>query len=254
MYILSKIINYFASPLTWVLISSLCWLFLNNKKLKNIFGIVSLLLLTVFSNTFLFRWVHRIWEVPTINKSQIENYQVGIVLGGMFVYDDYAARLSLLRGGDRLWQALDLYYSGKIQKLMITSGETYGSEKSLYEANEIKKVLLNWGIPDEDLIVESKSINTYENALYSAEILRKSYWEGSSCLLITSAVHMRRALACFDKQGIHAIPYSTNAESEIGSPYTWMDILVPSINTFQLWYKFNNEWIGYLSYKLLGRI
>src|SRR3546814_16571844 len=58
-------------------------------------------------------------------------------------------------------------------------------------------------IPESAIIMESRSFTTHENAIYTAETLRQRHIQ--NILLVTSALHMPRAMAVFKKQGIAAI-------------------------------------------------
>jgi uncharacterized SAM-binding protein YcdF (DUF218 family) len=60
------------------------------------------------------------------------------------------------------------------------------------------------GVPGGDLRIESSSVNTHENARNSTVILKASGL--SDILLVTSAIHMRRAAACFRHEGIAVTP------------------------------------------------
>ena len=63
-------------------------------------------------------------------------------------------------------------------------------------------------VPEDALWYETKSLNTYENALHTRQILDKNGI--SHIVLVTSAVHMPRALALFEKQGFSVIPAPTD--------------------------------------------
>ena len=71
----------------------------------------------------------------------------------------------------------------------------YGTEKS--EAILTRELLIRLGVPDSAIIVEPASRNTYENALFTREILKEKYPNATPrLLLITSAWHMRRSMGC----------------------------------------------------------
>lgn len=78
----------------------------------------------------------------------------------------------------------------------------YGVEGS--EAENMATILELMGIPRKAMVLESRSLNTYENAVYTKEILDRR--KIKKILLVTSAAHMPRSLAIFKKQGINAIP------------------------------------------------
>ena len=66
-------------------------------------------------------------------------------------------------------------------------------------------MLIDLGVPEDQILVETRSINTTQNARYSAEILREHGF--TQPILVTSAFHMKRAVLNFKKQGIDVVPY-----------------------------------------------
>ena len=101
------------------------------------------------------------------------------------------------------------------------------------------------------MIIEAASLNTYQNALNCKPILEDLGDE--KFLLITSSLHMRRAIACFAKQGITVQPYS--AMKMVGTRRWQMDyVLVPSLENFSKWRSLIHEWIGFASYKVRGYV
>ena len=106
--------------------------------------------------------------------------------------------------GDRLLYAAKLYKDGVAPIIILTGGriQWYGGKSS--EAKSMATVLELMGIPRQVMVLESRSLNTYENAVYTKEIL--DHQKIKRILLVTSAAHMPRSLAIFKKQGINAIP------------------------------------------------
>ena len=194
----------------------------------------------------------RLWEIPAVSSSSIEKHDVAIVLGGMFDYDNSAGRLSAGRGSDRLWQALDLYFSGKVKKILISGDSGYITDRGLHEAEQLKDLLITWNIPEEDIIVEGKSKNTYENALESVKILKNDYPEYKKIILVTSAFHMRRSKACFEKQNLMVTVYSTDQFTGGKRAYHWDEYIVPNPMNFVNWFTLIKEWVGYSTYKVMG--
>jgi uncharacterized SAM-binding protein YcdF (DUF218 family) len=60
---------------------------------------------------------------------------------------------------------------------------------------------------------EDRSENTWDNAEFSAELLRKD--DKKTVLLVTSAWHMPRAQHCFEQQGIRVVPAPTAFRGEV---------------------------------------
>lgn len=248
--ILSKIVYFLITPLTWLLIAMLIWSFAKKKKVKQIAKIFTISVALFFSNTFIYKEALRLWEIPAINKSEIQKHDVGIVLGGMFEYDNDANRLSIRRGGDRIWQAIDLYKAKKISKICIVGKHGNVVDKGLDEAVQLKTQLVEWGIPAIDILIETESRNTNENAKFTAALFKQSYPHFDSFLLITSARHMKRAKASFDNYDLEVTPFSTDQYVGGNRYYTWDEFIIPSSDTFNGWFGLIKEVVGYVGYGL----
>jgi uncharacterized SAM-binding protein YcdF (DUF218 family) len=77
------------------------------------------------------------------------------------------------------------------------------------------------GVPTEAMVLEGLSSNTRQNAQFTADIL---FPQGiNKIILVTSALHMRRAVASFEKQGFTVIPAAT--DHEVRSRFDWTSFL-----------------------------
>ncbi|MDX1652409.1 MAG: YdcF family protein [Brumimicrobium sp.] len=253
-FILSKIAYFFIAPFTWLMLAVFLWFFAKKSKWNRIGKWATVIIIIFFSNTFIFKECMRQWEIHAIPIENIEHHEVGIVLGGMADYDNDAGRITLGNGGDRIWQAIDLYKQRKIDKILISGDDGYVTDRGLNEALQLKEVLVRWGIPERDLIAETVSKNTHENAQETAKLLQQSYPQFSSFLLITSTKHMRRAKACFEKEGLKVTPFSTDPFTSAKRSYYWDEFIVPNADNFSYWFELNKEIIGFLVYDIVGYI
>jgi uncharacterized SAM-binding protein YcdF (DUF218 family) len=202
------------------------------------------------TNSFILDEFMRAWEIPAIPDEQVENSQVGIVLGGMISYDHPLHRLQFMRSADRLHQAVILYKKGKIKKILFVGGSGLVGQPEEREALYAKEYLLKIGIPEADMLIESNSRNTAENAKQTKQLFEALQIRGKN-LLITSGLHMRRAKACFTKVGLDVQCFSTDRYS--GQRKFELDhCLVPKASVLAEWDLLFHEWIGYLSYKMAG--
>ncbi len=249
-FILSKILAFLFSPFIWMLVCLLLYFWLKNEKWKLFFKRLSIFILIFFSLGFPTKFFISKWEVPGVPFKKVANYEVGVVLSGMAEYNRDIHVLSARRGIDRLWQTITLYKKGKIKKILISGDSGYVIRKGLHEADQLKAVLVEWGIPSKDILVENKSKNTYENAKYSAEILKKQF-KGKKFLLITGAIHMPRAAACFKKQNLKFDTFPTD-HYYIKSNETTLDEFMPSVNSFYMWDVYMKEVVGYSVYAVKG--
>jgi uncharacterized SAM-binding protein YcdF (DUF218 family) len=250
-FILSKMLNVFISPIVWVIIIQLVMAFINNAGLRRKLMLINLSLLLVFTNGHLSGFMVQKWEHAIVPKENLEKvFDYGIVLGGISDYYQESKRLQFNKSADRLIQALDLYHSGKIEKLIVAggSGKLVGEDER--ESVHIRQFLVDNGLPEEDVLIESRSRNTYENAKFVAEQFGT---DTATFLLVTSAFHMKRAYACFAKQGLQVKPYPVDyivkPEKEKGDFFRgWM----PSAGPMMGWNLLAKEWIGFLAYKMKG--
>lgn len=253
-FILSKIVIIFLYPSTWCVLSLAGFFIFKKEKLKRIFKIVTISLFLIFSNSFIFLEAMKKWEIHGTKIKEVKHYDVGIVLGGMFEYNNDLDVLSVRTHADRIWQAITLYKKGKIKKILISGDSGYVGGRGLKEAIQLKAVLVDWGIPETDLIIEVKSRNTHENAAETKKVLNQSYPHLEKCLLITSGFHMRRALACFKKENLVCDGFSTDLITGPTSNYYWDQYVVPNLESLFGWNKLIKEWIGYVTYRVMGYI
>lgn len=254
-FILSKLLSFLISPLTWILILLVSSLILKDKKISRKLLIITAIVFYFFTNSFIISEVLRLWEVQVTRDSELKPpYDVGIVLGGgMITYDDDYDRLTFRVNTDRILQAVALYKSGRIKKILISSGSGSLTYRDMLEASLLKRYLTTTlEIPDTALLIDSISDNTRQNALYSADILKKKYPHGKF-LIITSATHIRRAMACFEKVGIHATPYSTDKITGKRRFY-FNHLLLPNLDSIRHWELFLHEVVGYFVYLVMGYV
>ena len=90
--------------------------------------------------------------------------------------------------------------------ILLSGGQVYQDSGS--EALISERVLRSLDVPADKILTETKSVNTTQNAIFSAEILREK--KLTRPILVTSAFHMRRAVLNFSRQGFEVIPYPTD--------------------------------------------
>lgn len=228
--------------------------FAKSAKWKKRGKVTAIVCVLFFTNTFIYKECCRQWEVFGTPVKELKHHDIGIVLGGMAEYNNDLQTLSLRRGGDRIWQAISLYKAKKIDKILISGDNGDLTNKGLHEAQQMKDVLVSWGIPKTDIITETISRNTYENAVETKKILQRSYPHLDSFVLITSGRHMRRALACYEGQELHCTPYSTDLYTGPKRSYTFDECIVPDASTLSDWQGLIKEWFGYIAYAATGKI
>ncbi|MEZ4961319.1 MAG: YdcF family protein [Saprospiraceae bacterium] len=252
-FIVSKVLYFAIQPLNWVLALMLYSLFAKKKSRKRKALVAAIVLGFLFTNRFLYNQVIKLWELKTITADQItEPYDIGILLGGYSNGNILPRhdRQNFSHRAARFLNAYELYKMGKVKKLLLTGGSGDLLQDQPSEAQDMKGFFARIGVPAEDIIIEPDSRNTYENADFTKKILEERY-PGASCLLITSAFHMRRSLGCFKKAGVACTPYSVDfiTEKDRWAPE---NTIFPDRNGFYFWEILVKEWVGYLAYWAKG--
>ncbi len=102
----------------------------------------------------------------------------------------------------RMDEAVDLYEKTRAP-LLLTGGMPSIANYKYAEANVMyRQIKKSYGVKPK--WVETKSANTYTNAMHSAEILKQN--KINKIYLVTSAWHMKRAIESFKHFGISAVP------------------------------------------------
>jgi len=244
-FVLSKILSFVIKPTFWILLLIISSIIFKKKRTKLIY--ISLFAFWFFGNEYISDVVYKIWEDDAITISKIEEtYEYGIVLGGFSGYDNKKDRIEFNDCGDRLSYAILLYKKGIIKKILISGGNGQLINEGYSEANWSKRFLLEIGIPKEDILIENKSRNTYENAKYTSELLGR---HTKNLLLITSSWHMKRANLCFKKFNLNCDRFPTDYTIQ-NKQFNLSYLLLPTATTYKKWEIIIKEWFGFAVYKI----
>jgi uncharacterized SAM-binding protein YcdF (DUF218 family) len=174
-------------------------------------------------------------------------FTVGRVPPRIHVETNYSA--------NRAFNAVRVYRQSGSPKMVLTGGVVgLISEDVQPEANTMFELLNeHFGIDSSDVVLERRSRNTRENAVYTKELLEDAGL-GTDIILVTSAFHMPRSAAVFKKAGFSAVtpaPAGYFQNSAISrKPLTWM----PSSTALFVSSIALREYVGIVSYRIMGWI
>lgn len=246
-YLASTVLSFILSPFNWIIILLIASYFFRKALLKKTCRIMALCLFLLFGNQWLLDQYAKIWQpAPVVINSSVP-YSCGIVLGG-FASPDADANGYFNSASDRFIQAVKLYHTGKISRILISGGNGKPGEKSFREGAWVKTELRVLGIPDSAIFAEDRSNNTGDNAMYAKQIL-DSLQLRPPYLLVTSAFHMPRAALIFKKAGLDIKAFPCNYTAGRGSS----DIrdLLPRPSVLLAWEPYLKEAAAYLWYKTI---
>jgi uncharacterized SAM-binding protein YcdF (DUF218 family) len=247
-YILSKIFAFFLYPAHWIYFL-LVWIVLTKKPTRRKrLVITTIVIFLMFSNQAILNLAVNSWQPEPVVLDSSMKYNAGIILGGLVVVDKYH-RGYMWQASDRFIQAVKLYKTGVIKKIAVTGGSLFYEKPK--EADFIKEELIKCGIPAGDIYIEDQSANTYENAVFIKRVL-DSVHIGPPYVLITSAMHIKRAEMVFKKAGMQVVAYPSNYEV-VKENLTPDDFIFPKLEVMDVWRRFLKEITGIWAYKLVGK-
>jgi len=218
------------------------------KKQKRLFLLITVIFFyTISTKCTLDIFASRIEnQFPPIELSKLDKnkeYQI-LILGAGYDEDRGFPSTSKLNNiaRARLIEGLRLY-DELPHATLITSG--YGGAYSKSTAKVMRDALIELGVANNKIKLQESPVNTKEEAFYCKEhFLNKN----QKMIIVTSALHMRRAKAWFDFLQLPVITapcdYQIHKEANTSIFY-----YLPSTENWILAEKIGKEYLGYLFVK-----
>jgi len=175
-----------------------------------------------------------------------------VVLGG-----GLEGAINLARGGYEMNSAGDRFVETAVlarrfpdAKVVVSGGVGTLILEGEGDADTAERLLSALGVARERMVLENKSRDTYENAIFTKQLVSPK--PGETWLLVTSAFHMPRSMALFRKADFDVLPwpvdYRTSGREGVG---LMRDNPQDSLQNTSLAIR---EWLGLIAYWLSGRI
>jgi uncharacterized SAM-binding protein YcdF (DUF218 family) len=249
-FILSKILFFLIVPFWWIIIL-LVWMWLSkNKKVKKRLQALVIIILILFTNPFLYRTLVMLWQPVAIELPANQKFNAGIVLGGLSGYDKNGQG-HFGNNADRFIQIANLYHRGIVKKIIVSGGTGKLSQDEPPESVFLRTQFIANGVNDSDIVIESRSRNTSENAIFSKHI-SDSLQLKPPVILVTSALHMKRSVSVFKKVGFECIPLPCDYKVT-PQKFSFENVIVPNVSLLNHWGEFIKEVVGLWVYRLTGK-
>ncbi len=159
------------------------------KKLLKVLKTIGLIL-------FLWFLAHSVFMIYDGLNDHPKNSNVIVILGNTVEKNGKVSpRLKA-----RLEKGLQLYQQNFAQNIIMSGG--FGRE-GYDEAEVMKKYLVEKGIPPQNIVTDSKGINTMESARNVKTIMNGQNWH--SAILVSQYFHLTRSKLAFSKTGIEKL-------------------------------------------------
>jgi uncharacterized SAM-binding protein YcdF (DUF218 family) len=199
-------------------------------------------------------WVRATLEhaYPPVPVEKLPSADAIVVLGGgMAGVEPPRLHPDLGLAADRIWHAARLHKAGKAPVVVLSGGAGWArSGDKQPEAGAMSEFLQDLGVPKSSILLESESRNTYENALCTKRLLDAR--SEKKILLVTSALHMRRAEAIFRSLGFEVVPAATDyeiADESKLTPLLWM----PDAISLDGGSRALKEYLGLIAFRIRGK-
>ena len=255
-FYIARVANYLLEPLyilSFFLLILILLILLTNYKKLTIFSAKFLLILFLFfgytplSNFLL----NKIEDFIKPSKYPAQQLTGVIILGGPFDLESESKERNevlLNSSAERLTKALEIYKKNPRLLILFSGASNKIKPIGWSESDMAKKFFLEQGVRSENLIFENKSRNTFENIIYSKDIIKnnKGTWG-----LITSAYHIPRSYFAFKKQGLVLEPISVDYRTGTSSIF-WINFNIKK--GLENWNIILHEVVGISYYKITGKI
>lgn len=180
-----------------------------------------------------------------------DNFAGILILGGF--EDGWVSTtrpgLSVNEAAERLTEGLRLARIYPDAKIVFTGGSGAFLRAGVDAATPVARWLVDVGVAPERILLEAKSRNTYENAIFTRDILKQK--AGERWLLVTSAFHIPRSVSIFRKAGFditaHPVDYRTR---DAGDMLRLFESYPDGLKRVDMAAR---EWVGLLVYWVTGR-
>ena len=157
--------------------------------------------------------------------------------------------MSLNESAERMTEAVALSRQFPASRVVFTGGSHAVLMTKTPEGQRAQRFLTALGVDPARQIIEDKSRNTYENAVFTKAMVQIK--PGERWLLITSAWHMPRSMGIFRKAGLDVIPWPVDYRAPEGA-----GLFMPQPSIAQGLIRLDTiskEYFGLLVYWLTGR-
>lgn len=147
---------------------------------------------------------------------------------------------------ERITAVAELANKFPAARIILSGGS--GHQDAVSESSIAKQALVAMGVPERRMELEARSRNTCENARESfvtAQPKGDEVW-----LLVTSASHMPRAIACFRAANFQVLPYPVDYHTRGSEDLRRMqESIADGLAQVDL---VAHEWVGLITYRLAG--
>ena len=203
MHVIVELVVLLLNPVVIAFLVLFISFFLNKKVYRVIGMIVSVAIMLLFSTGIITSsLLSGLGSYKPVTSQDIKDNRALILLGGGVTKNCFPSTFAY----SRIYEAFRIYKIAETlgikYKIIITGGRV--NNISCSESEVYSDVLVSMGIPSKNIIIEKKSSNTEENAVFVNKLVKKLPYK--HYLLVTNNIFMKRSLIIFRKMSLIVNP------------------------------------------------
>lgn len=246
---------------TWLLMSAmLIWLLVRRQWKSAVWLGFPTLLLFLFGSTPIGEQLaakeERLWCTQTIGtghsaKGANETPADAVVAlgGGDRVSGNDVLGFAMTDGASRMLTAIEMVRLGKAKTLVLGGSWPMPGNRDCPSLKVVQDWVVSWGLAKGGVTNLGICINTHDEALAFRKQAQAAGW--SKVILVTSALHMRRSVALFEKQGFAVTPVAADFQVE-GVSQDLPFSPFPRQHRLFIWALYLHEKVGWWVYRFRG--
>lgn len=180
-----------------------------NRAIKGIVRFIKIAILSGLAIIILPRLISALYAIPrTYSLTTVPSKPVAIVFGAGLWRD--GSPTTILR--DRISTAAELYFSGKVQKILMSGDNSY---LDYNEPGAMREYALSLGVPETAIVLDYAGRRTYDTCYRAGAIFGIQ-----EAILVTQNFHLPRALYTCNALGLKAIGVASDRRA-----YSLMSLL-----------------------------
>ena len=174
-----------------------------------------------------------------------------IVLGGAIDAETTTARgsLEIDSSAERIVAMLRLARQYPAARIVFSGGSGNLVDTPVAEAPIVGRLLEEFGVARERIVLEGESRTTTENAVFTHRLVQPK--PGERWLLVTSSFHMPRSIGAFRRAGFdaeaHPVDWRTSGWTDATTPFNKLSAGLARTDVAV------HEWVGLFAYWMTGR-
>lgn len=168
-------------------------------------------------------------KLSNISDKKLSDDSIGRIVYSNIKDNGLTSKYALVFGNEmlikqRVNKAVEIYKSNRVEKLIFMGGVNGVSNQNksvIPEAIKMKKLAIDLGVNENDILIDDLSNNTFENIDNAFEIIGDEIKKIDNIIVITSEFHLKRCYAIIKKKCPHLNISLVSAKDGFSDSNNW---------------------------------